>query len=173
MGRILYTGGHFKWNSSPEIAGLTSLKLSPHQKHWRSPEGGGRLVLSDSPLGFPEVELIESALGSASFHYSHFMRGIQIWCLNLKWNSVVLYAVKGWMDGIKWNMCSSEIRHHIVLDQLCHINPFPLCDAVCVKKTHTAPSQSQKSVKSEHTDMIFSKNIITDVHQVINVHKSA
>lgn len=27
VGCILYTGGHFKWNSSPEIAGLTSLSL--------------------------------------------------------------------------------------------------------------------------------------------------
>lgn len=64
-------------------------------------EGGGeRIVSSDSQLGFPELELIESGLGSASFHYGHFVRGIQIWCLKLK---EILFSsmcgLNGWMDG--------------------------------------------------------------------------
>lgn len=101
------------------------------EEPWR---GGGRFVSSDSPLGFPELELIESGLGSGSFHYGHFMRGIQMRCLNLKWNSVFLRVLRGWMGGIKRHMCSSEIRYHMVRDQLGHINPSPLSEAVCSKK---------------------------------------
>ncbi len=150
VGCIQYTGGHFKWNSSPEIAGLKSLSRLLIRSIGGALRGGGRFVPSDSPLGFPELELIESGLGSASFHYGHFKRGIQTWCLNLKWNSAVLYGLKGWMGGIKWNVCSSEIRHRMVVDQLCHINPLPPSDAVCIlKKSHSFFSESQSNLSTQ------------------------